>query len=169
MGLCVSVVIARAPHPRPPYPQIAMPDASSFIHLRSHKFVILPGEKEELINEGTYGKALAIHLQEGLQRRGWTAPSYCCEDWGWWVEVKGQPFGLGLCIYCLEQDDERLDLWVTVEPAAGRRWSWSRFRFVDTTAAVERLFAELTVLLTNDSDIEVLGFHEELGEGEGGG
>ena len=30
-----------------------------FIHVRSKKFPILPGEKEELVNEGMYGKALA--------------------------------------------------------------------------------------------------------------
>ena len=30
-----------------------------FIHIRSSKFPILSGEKEELVNNGMYGKALA--------------------------------------------------------------------------------------------------------------
>jgi hypothetical protein len=33
-----------------------------FIHISSAKFPILRGEKEELVNEGTYGKALAEYL-----------------------------------------------------------------------------------------------------------
>jgi hypothetical protein len=46
-----------------------------FIHIRSAKFPILPGEKEELVNEGMYGKALAQYLQEKLRERGYDAPS----------------------------------------------------------------------------------------------
>jgi hypothetical protein len=41
-----------------------------FILIRSTKFPVLPGEKEELVNEGTYGKALAGYLQKKLKERG---------------------------------------------------------------------------------------------------
>lgn len=69
------------------------------IHISSTKFPILPGEEEKLVNEGTYGKALAEYLAAKLRERGWDVPFVCCEDWGWWVSVKGQPFELGLCCY----------------------------------------------------------------------
>lgn len=42
-----------------------------FIHIRSTKFPILPGETEELVNQGTYSKALAMHLREKLIERGY--------------------------------------------------------------------------------------------------
>ena len=70
----------------------------TFIHIRSTRFPILPGEEEELLNEGTYGKALAEYLQAELAKRGYDAPFVCCEDWGWWVELKA-PFTFGVCIY----------------------------------------------------------------------
>jgi hypothetical protein len=46
-----------------------------------------------------YGKALAQYLQLKLGERGYDAPFICCEDWGWWVELKA-PFTFGVCIYC---------------------------------------------------------------------
>ena len=44
-----------------------------FIHIRSAKFPILPGEKEELVNEGMYGRALAEYLQARVRDRGYEA------------------------------------------------------------------------------------------------
>ena len=41
------------------------------IQIRSTKFPILPGEADELVNENTYGKALAIYLQGKLAERGY--------------------------------------------------------------------------------------------------
>jgi hypothetical protein len=52
----------------------------NFIHVRSAKFPILPGEREELVNDGTYGKALAEYLQKELTDRGYHAPFVCGED-----------------------------------------------------------------------------------------
>ncbi len=57
------------------------------------RFGILPGEREELVNDGMWGKALAVYLQEKLRERGWDVPLVCCEDWGWWVEVAGESYG----------------------------------------------------------------------------
>ena len=50
-----------------------------------------------MMNEGTYGKALARYLQEKLQERGCLAPFVGCENWGWWVELKNAPFTFGVC------------------------------------------------------------------------
>ena len=55
---------------------------AGFIHVKSSKFPILSGEKEELVNDGTYGKALAEYLRVKLMERGYSVPFGCCEDWG---------------------------------------------------------------------------------------
>lgn len=128
-----------------------------FIRVQSPKFAILPGESEELVNEGLYGKALAEYLIENLRRRGYSAPSYCCEDWGWWVELAGFPFTFGVCIYGTELEDGRLDLYVTDGAVGARQWSWRRFRFISTTEAVEKLHADLIAIFTADPDIQLLG------------
>jgi hypothetical protein len=76
-----------------------------FIHVRSDKFPILPGEDEEIINEGMYGKALAEYLQKELTEVGYTVPFVCAEDWGWWVELSTDPIRSGVSIYALPETD----------------------------------------------------------------
>jgi len=132
-----------------------------FIHIRSAKFPVLPGEEDELVNEGTYGKALAQYLETQLKERSYSVPFVGCEDWGWWVEVKGFPFASGVCVYGTASLPESRELCVTVSPAPGKRWSWSRFRLVDTTAAVTRLFSDLSEIFGADPDVEVLGLPED--------
>lgn len=41
-------------------------DSAAFIHIRSDRFPVLPGEEDELVNEGTYGKALSQCLKDRL-------------------------------------------------------------------------------------------------------
>jgi hypothetical protein len=127
-----------------------------FIHIRSTKFPILPGENEELVNEGMYGKALAQYLQMKLSARGYEAPFICCEDWGWWVELKNAPFVFGVCIYCGHERDGPLDLFCT-DGAVGRtKWSWRRFRFVKTAPWVEKLHEDLVSIFRADPDVEII-------------
>jgi hypothetical protein len=129
---------------------------NKFIHVRSAKFPILPGEKEELVNDGMYGKALAEYLQAKLNARGYDAPFICCEDWGWWVELKSAPFTFGVCIYCGPEPSEILDLFCT-DGAAGRtKWSWRRFRFVDTRPWAEKLHTDLISIFQSDADVVIL-------------
>lgn len=127
-----------------------------FIHIQSAKFPILPGEKEELVNEGMYGKALARYLQEKLKGRGYDAPFFCCEDWGWWVELQNAPFTFGVCIYCGPETDGPLDLFCTGGATARKKWSWRKFHFVDTTPWVAKLHDDLVFIFQSDPDIEVI-------------
>jgi hypothetical protein len=127
-----------------------------FIHIRSAKFPILSGEKEELVNEGMYGKALAEYLQGKLRERGYDAPFICCEDWGWWVELKTAPFTFGVCIYCGPERDGPLDLFCTDGATARKKWSWRRFRFIDTAPYVNRLHDDLVSIFQADRDVQVL-------------
>jgi hypothetical protein len=133
-----------------------------FIHIQSTKFPIQPGEAEELVNDGTFGKAFADYLQARLIERGYKVPFVCCEDWGWWVEVKGQPFALGLCVYGSPQEDDSLDLCVQVSAKPEKRWSWTRFQFIDRAPRVERLNSDLKEIVESDCDIRVLGYPEEF-------
>lgn len=140
---------------------------SQFIHIRTEKFPILPGEEDELVNEGMYGKALAQYLQAELGSRHYDAPFICCEDWGWWVELKAEQGHAGVCVYCHklnEQRDPPLPThYVVTEGALSRKkWSWSRFRFIDIGAWVDQLHTDLLTILELDPDIEVLGTSQEF-------
>jgi hypothetical protein len=129
-----------------------------FIHITSAKFSILPGEAEQIINEGTYGKALAEYLTVRLRDLGYSAPFFCCEDWGWWVELVGYPFTFGLCIYGRVCPDGSLEHYLSDGGRPARRWSWRHLRFVDTgvevTAAVLR--NDLVAIFRADPDVHVL-------------
>jgi hypothetical protein len=139
----------------------------SFLHIRSAHFPVLPGEEQELVNPGTFGKALALYLQDKLQQRGYLAPFVVCEDWGWWVEISGAPFPFGVCIYCDQSDggmhDGRpLDYFCTDGATAASVWSWRAFRFVDTTAWVRRLRQDLAALFDADPEVELV--HRDLAQ-----
>lgn len=137
--------------------------SNPFFHLHSDKFSILPGEREELVNDGIYGKSLAEYLQKHLISKGYVVPFVCCEDWGWWVEIADHPFTFGLCVYgWIKDDGEKLDLCVNVGTEPGLRWSWTRLRKVDTTQAVHKLHTELNELFEEDSDITLLGLTEDF-------
>lgn len=133
-----------------------------FIHIRSSKFPVLPGEEEELVNEGMYGKALATYLQEQLNKRSVDAPFVCCEDWGWWVAVDNAPFNFGVCIYCVPAEEGPVE-YVCTDGAAGPRvWSWKRFRFLETAAWVARLHEDLMAIFQADADVEIVGVSDEF-------
>jgi hypothetical protein len=129
---------------------------NKFIHIRSDKFPILPGEKEELVNEGMYGKALAEYLQTMLRARGYAAPFISCEDWGWWVELKTAPFAFGVCIYCGPVTAGPLDLFCIDGATGPKKWSWRKFRFIETAPWANKLHDDLVSIFRADSDIELV-------------
>lgn len=128
----------------------------TFIHIRSAKFPILRGEEEELVNEGTYGKAVAQYLQARLQERGYQVPFYCCEDWGWWVELKNAPFAFGVCIYSGPKRDRPIDFFCTDSIHGERKWSWSQFRFLNTNPWVQKLHQDMVAIFQADPEIELV-------------
>jgi hypothetical protein len=133
-----------------------------FIHIRSSRFPILPGEADELVNEGTYGKALAEYVQAKLNECGYDAPFLCCEDWGWWVELKGAPFAFGVCVYSKPGDEAPVEFLCTDGAAGPRQWSWKRFRFVETAPWVSKLQKDLVEIFKGDPAVEVLGVTDEF-------
>ena len=133
-----------------------------FIHIKSSKFPILHGEEEELVNDGTYGKALAEYLQARLIDRGYDAPFVCCEDWGWWVELKTAPFPFGVCIYSSFEDDGPVEFVCSDGATAARKWSWAKLRFVDTSMWVRNLHEDLMAIFQADDEVETIGTSEEF-------
>jgi hypothetical protein len=127
-----------------------------FIHIRSAKFPILPGEEKELVNEGMYGKAVAQYLQAKLRDRGYDVPFFCCEDWGWFVKLKNAPFLFGVNIYCWPERDGLLDFFCTDAAAGPRQWSWRRFRFVDTMPWVTKLHDDMVSIFRGDPEVELV-------------
>ena len=131
--------------------------SNPFLHVRSPKLGVLLGEDDELINEGMYGKAFARYLQGSLAQYGYETPDIVCEDWGWWVTIDGLPFSCGIGIYGLQIDDTNdLDLCVTVLTPRGKKWSWSKFRFVDTTAEIDRLHETIRNICIEDGDVNLV-------------
>lgn len=136
-------------------PNLLLRLMDKFIHLRSPKFPALPEEEDELVNPGMYGKALALYLQEQLKNRGYDAPFICCEDWGWWIELKA-PFTFGVCIYCGPLSGDILDLFCTDGAVGKRVWSWRKFRFLNSSPWVKKLHEDMVSILQSDPDIQVL-------------
>ncbi len=119
------------------------------------------------MNEGMYGKALAQYLQTKLRERGYEAPFVCCEDWGWWVELKGPPFPFGVCIYAAPGQKppapDRPADYVCTDGAVGpRQWSWRKFRFVDTAPWVQKLHADLLAIFQADPEVETCGVSDDF-------
>ncbi len=139
-----------------------------FIHIRSNKFPILAGEKEELANEGMYGKALAEYLKSKLADREYDTPFVCCEDWGWWIEIKSVPFKFGVCVYSSINADEGSEdsnptEFACIEGTSGlRNWSWKKMRFIDTAPWTNKLHEDLLEIFQADKDIEIVGTSEEF-------
>src|SRR6185369_18002217 len=89
-------------------------------------------------------------------------PFICCEDWGWWVEIKSLPVFAGVCVYATSDLPESHELCIAVKPPPGRHWSWRRFRSIDATSHVTKLFADVSEIVRSDPDVQVLGFFEDF-------
>jgi len=124
--------------------------------LKSSKFPILEGEEEEIVNPGLYGKALAIYLETNLKQKGYDIPFYCCEDWGWWVEVPSPDKSLG--VGCVRHPEEGKEEYFSclVFPPEDRVWSWRRFRKIDISTSLDKLAQTIHEILSDDPEINLV-------------
>lgn len=81
-----------------------------------------------------------------------------CEDWDWWAEVGDAPFELGVCIYSEPEpaEDGLLDYFCTDSVISPNKWSWRRFRFLDTTSWAQRLYGDVVAIFEEDPEVEVI-------------
>ena len=133
-----------------------------FILIRSSKFPVLEGEESELVNPGTYGKAFALYLQSILVAKGYEIPLVCCEDWGWWVELKLEHMTIGLCCYREHDENTECRFVCSTSPENNRVWSWRKFCTIDLTSELDRLVDDLTTAFQSDDQIELLSLSDEF-------
>jgi hypothetical protein len=130
--------------------------------IETKKFPVLEGEDGELANERMYGKALCNYLQTELPPVGISAPSFCNEDWGWWLEVERNGFRMGICIYSdpdAVTGPERYALMPSVREA--NRWSWSKFRKVDVSRDVLAMIDAIEKVFMKDKEILTVTRHND--------
>lgn len=126
-------------------------------------FPILEGEKQELVNDGMFGKALCTYLQERLPSAGFSVPFFCNEDWGWWLQTERSGFCIGLCIYSdpdADADPERYALMPSLQ--SPRQWSWLRFRWIDRSEDVLAIIDALEQIFTSDPEIHAVTRHDDI-------
>lgn len=134
----------------------------SCLLIETKKFPIMPAEDQEIVNERMYGKALCQYLESVLPGAGVEVPSYCAEDWGWWLDVKRGAFKMGLCIYSdpeAKKDPERYAILPSIQQA--QKWSWSKFRNIDNSTDVLELVAIIERVLKSDSAISTVERHDD--------
>ncbi len=136
---------------------------NSCIVIETEKFPILEGEDDELVNEGTYGKALCQYLEKALPTIGINVPSFCCEDWGWWLDVVDGEFNMGLCIYS-DPDAEKHPQRYAILPSITqeKKWSWSKFKKVDVSQQVLKIMDNLETLFRGDNEIDHVTRHDNF-------
>lgn len=135
-----------------------------FIHIRSELFPVLPGEPDELINEGMYGKALGEYLSKALTGAGYDCSEPFCEDWGWALGAASQGVSTMVCIYS-DPTEERPTNYVCTASGPRREWSWRRFRHLNTVPPDDWYVAFqkcLLSLLEVDPEIEVVAVAGEF-------
>lgn len=103
-----------------------------------------------------YGKALAEYLQAKLAEKGYSVPFICAEDWGWWVELKTDPLRSGICIYARPETSDPIEYVCTDRFNGERKWSWSKFRFLDTKPLANQLHEDLLATFRADDEVQVV-------------
>lgn len=133
-----------------------------FLRIQTSKFPVLAGEHEALFNPGTYGKAFAEYLQMQLNQAGYSSPFVCCEDWGWWVEVRLPNMPIGLCCYRHHDQNTQCDFVCSLSVNSDRVWSWRRFRMIGIGKELDQLVTDLEKIFSDDPDINFIGHSSEF-------
>ena len=132
----------------------------SCLLIKTTKFPLLKGEKEQLVNDGMVGKVLCAYLQEGLPSAGMQVPFFCNEDWGWWLQTERSGFSLGVWVYPDPDADTDLYCYALLPSLqAPWQWAWSRFRRIDRSEDVMAVIAALEQIFTRDPDIHAVSDH----------
>ena len=134
----------------------------SCLLIETSKFPVLDGEKDEIVNENMYGKALCKYLEAKLPSVGIDVPFFCNEDWGWWLETDRKGFKMALCIYSdpdANPNPERDALLPSIKEA--RKWSWSKFKSIDVSHDVLETMVAVENTFRNDKDIRSVTRHDD--------
>lgn len=137
------------------------------VEFLSAAFPKYPNEDAELVNSNCWGKRLAEFIRDSLPQHGIDTKDILCEDWGWLVNVKHEPFplwiGCGIMDEFSEDDvDDNLkdtlprqsssstealtqfSVFITAQPGFFR----NLFKKVDTKPAVQKVVSALEKLIS---------------------
>ena len=134
----------------------------SCLLIETKKFPVLEGEKDEIVNENMYGKALCKYLEAQLPLVGIKVPFFCNEDWGWWLETERNGFRMAQCIYSdpdANPNPERYALLPSIK--AAKKWSWLKFKSIDLSQDVLGVVGAVEQVFKKDSDIRVVTRHDD--------
>jgi hypothetical protein len=136
-----------------------------FIHIQTTRFLVEPGEDEEIFNEGTYGAALSTYLEIELNKRGYTGGAIC-EDWGYWLGVshpENPNTVLQAGVYCPNGENENpMEYVVLVMTHKTKKWVWSKFKFVSFAPKIVKLQADIRDILNNAPETKVLSVSDDM-------
>ncbi len=131
------------------------------VAIETKKFPILDGEDDELVNEGMYGKALCLYLEKELPLVGIEVPFFCCEDWGWWIEVKDDDFSLGLCVYSDPGTEKYPKKYAVISSVTNeKKWSWEKFKKIEMSHGVLKIMDAIEKVCREDKEIENVSRHD---------
>ncbi len=136
------------------------------VAIHTRKFHKMPGEDEELVNPGMYGRAICQYLQDNLREADHDIPWFCNEDWGWWIEVKGLAIPLGLTVYCRPDEAGNVhDYAVMSSVTEDKVWSWRKLTkviAVDRVASVNRIMSDVFALFSKDREVERVSRNDDF-------
>ena len=112
----------------------------------------MPGEEEELVNDGIYGKALSLYLREQLEAHDYKVTLQCAEDWGWYTELENKEFRLSIGCGTHDWDSREFVCFVNPSEPVIRKL----FKKISTVETVEKLVSILKEILRSDKRIEDL-------------
>ena len=131
--------------------------------IETTRFPVLEGEAEEIVNEGMYGKAVCLYLEKALPNLDIKVPSFCCEDWGWWVDVRTNDFAMGLCVYSDPASGADPTRYVVMSSITeGKKWVWTRFRKIDVSRDVTQIMDAVENVFRADSQITHVSRHDDF-------
>ena len=136
---------------------------NSCIKIETTKFPVLDGEKEEIVNENMYGKAVCNYLEKELPKENIEVPFYCNEDWGWWLEVKSNNFSMGLCIYSdPDVTDSPESYAIMPSEHNAKKWYWSKFKTLDISKDVLLVMEIVANIFKKDKEILKVSQHNDF-------
>lgn len=115
----------------------------------SSAFPPMPGEDSELINEGTYGKALLDWYSKELRTKGIESGEFIVEDFGWYayLMVGSSKAGVG-CSVIHDSESKTQECHLTIEPCG----LFARF-LPSSKTAFEQLVAVTDNALNSNPEI----------------
>jgi hypothetical protein len=70
---------------------------------------------------------------------------------------------MGLCIYSDPESQEHPQRYAILPSLdSGKKWSWSKFRFIDISSEVLRIVANLEELFQEDQEIDSVTRHDDF-------